>query len=344
MAERKIRQRAGMNLAFAIVGVLAIAIGIYLVFFHSKGFIETEATIVSIETIESDVDGEEEEHIVIVRYEVDGTAYEEELDDYSPTYHEGKTVKVYYDPKNPSTIHGGNGLGIYFLIIGVLMLGGAIYLYLKERKGLQEQIEKYGETTYLPSVKGEERELYFLTDLGTPKYGHRIEDADGKVLYEAKMTKFTLGSPYGFDFIDHVNGETKPHLVGHEEAAENNTWLIDNHYTFSFDGEDVWKHLKRHGIRVLTRFEEGKPLWIHYTVYRDEEIIAEAESSSRHVHEKDEESAGKLASMIPARGFFRIYTAEENLDLLFLTMMAFARTQANDARGGNYGLLLGKKS
>ena len=59
---------------------------------------------------------------------------------------------------------------------------------------LKELRERSGQTGYAPSVQSEEREAYFLTDLGTPKYGHRIEDRNRRVLYEAKMTEFNLAS------------------------------------------------------------------------------------------------------------------------------------------------------
>ena len=74
-----------------------------------------------------------------------------------------------------------------------------------------------GELTYAPSVKGEERELYFLTDVGTIKGGHHLEDKNRCVLYEAKMTKFSPLSAFAFDFIDHENNKTTKHLVGHAE-------------------------------------------------------------------------------------------------------------------------------
>lgn len=67
--------------------------------------------------------------------------------------------------------------------------------------------------------------------------GHRIEDRQRRVLYEAKMTKFTLTSPYGFDFIDHEHGRTMPHLVGHEEVSEYNSFLLDSNYSVCWNKE-----------------------------------------------------------------------------------------------------------
>jgi len=197
--------------------------------------------------------------------------------------------------------------------------------------------------SYAPSVKGEPRQLYFLTDTGTAKVGHRMEDVNKKVLYEAKVTKFSLVGATGMDFIDHVKGTTTPHQVGHEIETDYHSILIDNHSGFRFDGEDIWKHLKRNGVVIQSSFMSGKPLWPQYRVLRDGEEIAVLQSSGVHVHEEDAAGDGKLAKMIPARGYFRIQTREKDLDLLFVVAMAFARTSALDGEGGSFGLLFGKK-
>ena len=60
-------------------------------------------------------------------------------------------------------------------------------------------------------------------------------------------------------------------------------------------------------------------------------------------YESDAEAHGKLGNLVPVRGYFRIWTREENLALLFVALLAIARTEANDGNGGNYGLLFGKK-
>ena len=197
--------------------------------------------------------------------------------------------------------------------------------------------------SYAPSVKGEPRQLYFLTDTGTAKVGHRMEDVNKKVLYEAKVTKFSLIGATGMDFIDHEKGTTTPHQVGHEIETDYHSILIDNHSGFRFDGEDIWKHLKRNGVVIQSSFMSGKPLWPQYRVLRDGEEIAVLQSSGVHVHEEDAAGDGKLAKMVPARGYFRIQTREKNLDLLFVVAMAFARTSALDGEGGSFGLLFGKK-
>lgn len=333
----------GIKLGYFAAGlsVIAILLGIWTTFFQSRGFVQTTATIVSVEEVPGEVD--DTDYVVTVEYDVDGTHYTEKLDSYSPSYKEGKTVNILYDPENPSVIHSGGWMGIYMIVVGALILAVVLVSAVRAKKDLSALREMRPETSYAPSVTGEERHLYFLTDRGTAKFGHRIEDKDRRVLYEAKVTKFRLTAPVSFDFIDHEHGRTTPHLIGQTENTEWDTLLIDNHSTFSFDGEDIWKHLKRSGITVDARFLEGKPLWTKYTICRDGREIARVESSSMYPHEEDAEARGRLGNLVPVRGFYRIWTREQNLSLLFVTLLAFARSEANDGEGGNYGLLFHKK-
>ena len=320
------------------IALIAIIAGVYLTFFQSRGYEKTTATITSITELPKDFEDEKTEYDVTVEYTVDGQKYEEKLNYFSPSFKVGKTINVRYNPENPSEVHGGSGFGLYVLIAGIVIMALAIGSMIREKASLKKlkENESVGKDAVYPTPDlGQERELYFLTDLGTPKYGHRIEDAAHNVLYEAKMTKYTLTAPFGFDFIDHEHNKTTAHLVGHEESSEWNSLIVDNHHTITFDGEDIWKHLKRNGIRVDSRLGggSGKLVGVNYVIYRNEVELARVESTSQYVHEEDAE-AHKIATAVPAQGFFRIWTRERNLDLLFVTLLAFARTEASADNGG----------
>lgn len=325
-----------------VIAVICIIAGIYLNFIQSRGFVNATATIVSVEKSE-DSDGTT--YTPTVEYTVGGKTYTETLNISSPSYKVGKTIPVRYDPNDPATVHDRSGFNIYILVIGAVILAVVIVSAIREKqaqKNLRELRQSGGQTTYLPSEQGEERELYFLTDLGTAKYGHRLEDRSRRVLYEAKMTKFTLTLPFGFDFIDHERGTAVPHLVGHTEESQWDSLLIDNHYTFELDGVDVWKHLKQNGISVDTNYTagNGRAIGMNYRILLGGTEIARAESTSQYPHEEDA-AQHKVASALPAQGFYRVWTREKHLDLLFVTLLAFARSGAGDDRGGSYGALLG---
>ena len=317
------------------LALIAIVFGVHTLF-RTRGFKKTTAIIISIETT---ANFDDEDHTATVEYTVDGTRYTEVLDYYSGNFKVGKTVDILYDPNNPSDIHGGQWFTIYLIALGVVVIAVVVVSEARKKRSLEELNELRGKTVYAPSEQGEERELLFLMDTGTMKYGHRIEDASRRILYEAKMTKFTWLTPFGFDFIDHERGVTTPHLIGHTETSEWDTFLIDNSSTFTFDGEDIWQHLKRNGVNVDSSLGGGSDslIGVSYRVYRDGAEIARFETAGRNAHKEDAKTKR------PLRSLYRIQTRERNLDLLFVTLLAFARSDAIDDRGGHYGALFGKR-
>ena len=327
----------GLKFFAVIIAVIALAFGVYSTFIQSSGYQKTTATIVSMEKDQES--GEEDSYIVTATYTVDGTEYTNVLDSYSPSYEVGGTVEIRYNPADPNKITSGYGLGIYFMVVGAVILLITGFLTIKRKKSVSQLKEDYGEIRYLPSEKGEERELYFVTDLGTPKFGHRLEDAERRVLYEAKMTKFTMLSDFEFDFIDHERRQTTHHLIGHTEETDWNSLLIDNNSTFQLDGMDVWKHLRSMGVTIDSRFGEAEGMMPSYDIRREGELLAHAENTSHYVHEEDAEQH-KVASKIPNPMFFRVFTSEKHLDLLFMILVALARTEATDERGGSRRMLL----
>lgn len=320
----------------AVLAVICLAAGIYLTFFRSQGFVKTTGTIVALREDSTD---DSTVYFPTVEYTVDGKTYTGELDTGSGSYKVGKTITVLYDPNDPSVVHDGSGVGIYLLVVSTVMLLIIIFLTVKQKKSVNKLKESQGDIHYLPSEKGEERELYFITDLGTAKFGHRIEDKTRRVLYEAKMTKFTLLSAYEFDFIDHEKNQTTRHLIGHTEEMDWNSLLLDNHNTFTLDGMDVWKHLRSIGVTIDARFGKAEGIMPSYDIRKDGEHLAYAENTSHFVHEEDAEQH-KVASKIPNPMFFRVFTDEKNLDLLFMILVAMARSGATDERGGSRRMLL----
>lgn len=329
-----------LKILAAALALVALVAGVWLAFFHSAGFVRTRATIVEVE--DTAIGDEDPSYKPTVEYTVDGQTYTGTLDVSSGSYKVGKVITVLYDPNDPVVVHSGGFFGVYFMVAGAAILAVIAVTEIRGRKALKAvravQAER-GAGAYPASVPGPERRLYFLTDLGSAKGGHRIEDADRGVRYEAKMTQFSLTAPYGFDFIDHEHNRTAPHLVGHEEESD---WggglLLDNHYTFTFDGEDIWKHLKRNGIAVESRFTGAART--EFRILRDGNLIAVATGSSPNVHEEDEAEKSRLSSLVPVRGFYRVRTTESDLSLLFVTLLAFARSGASDDRGGNFKTIM----
>lgn len=333
---------------YIFTGTFMLA-GLFFVFIGFRGmknareFLPTTAVIRSITEVPGVTEDDATTYEVMVEYTVDGKNYVSDIGDYNKGEEVGSTIDILYNPKDPEGIQrpGTTGWLIPIIIGAVVFIVPILYaIYKKTRR--EKTAEANADIFYAASVKGEERELYFLSDLGTAKIGHHIEDASRKVLYEAKVVKFTLAKPTEMEFIDYQLNRNETHMIGHTIETEYSTILIDNYSTFTFDGEDIWDHLKRYGIRIEAGLMEGKKLWPQYRIYRDGEEIALLHSSNRFVHEEDVQE-GKLKNLLPSSGFYRIFTKEQNLDLLFLVIMALARTNAADETGGSYGILFGNK-
>ena len=329
----------GIKIVAAIIALVALGFGIYSTFFQSSGYETTTATITAIDEdpdfVPDPDNPDEKQYIATAKYTVDGKEYTRALDSYSPSYKVGGEVAIKYDPKDPAKITSGFGFGIYLMIAGGVILLIIIFLTVKKKVSVKNLKETNGELTFAPSEKGEERALYFLTDLGTVKVGHRLEDRNRRVLYEARMTKFNPMSAFEFDFIDHEHNKTVRHLIGHTEETDWNSLILDNNYSFTFDDKDVWKHLRQLGVTINSRLNGVMP---SYTICLNGDEIAFAESTGQYVHEEDAEEH-KVANKVPVQGFYRVRTNEKNLDLLFVILVAMARSGATDERGGSRRML-----
>jgi len=115
--------------------VVIIIMGIVLVVFgnvrkqRDSSYIKTEGVITAIES-DYDFATETEEHTVYVKYTVDGVEYNSTMGDFEASFKEGQTIKIAYNPANPSEIlyQGGVsmgliiGIGIAAIVVGAVLL------------------------------------------------------------------------------------------------------------------------------------------------------------------------------------------------------------------------------
>ena len=314
-----------------VTALISGALGVYLGFFATRGYEKTTAVITRIdeERVWSAADETNEiDYTVYVTYTVDGKEYNEILGSYAPGYKAGKELEVLYDPADPTRVSTASvGFSLYLILLCAILLGVAVFTILRNRNQRRavkasEKEEGAPQPLFRPSrQRSGEREVYFLTDLGTPKGTCHIEDDGRNRLYEAVCDKFSLAGDSLYTFVDHEHGEEKQYSVG-KTLTQSSTGLLalDNHSTFLLNGKDVWKQLHKNGVRIETGLDGLK--WA-YTLYRDEAPIARIVSTNRRVHEEDE---GGILTQAPIPGFFRIWTREENLDVVFLAAFAIGRT------------------
>ena len=316
-----------MSALILTVGLVMIGLGVYFGLIQAHGYEKTAATVIRLREEDSvDSDGSHSTvYYPTVTYSVDGKEYTVSLNDGVSPKKLNQQVSVKYDPEDPEqAVLDSPGLVVYLIAVGALLVGLEIYAALKNRKRREQLEEDRTGPLFGASIRsGAERKLYFLTDLGTAKGGCHIEDEHRTVLYEAVATRFSLIADSVYDFVDHTLNRRQPHLVSKTVTSSSDAiWVLDNHSTFDLDGKDVWKQLHENGVRIETRLQG---LHWAYTIFRDGAEIARAETSGRLVHEEDAEDQDVLAKA-PSRGFFRVRTNEQNLDVIFLTLFAIGRT------------------
>lgn len=100
--------------------LMFLGFGIYMQFFQTKGFIETEGVITRIESTSHKG---KKRHTAYVSYTVDDQSYEGRSNVYKATYKEGKTIKIFYDPEDPNTFKADPGiLGWVFIGVAAVMV------------------------------------------------------------------------------------------------------------------------------------------------------------------------------------------------------------------------------
>ena len=120
------KERILLCVVFMIAALGCIGLGVYVTFFHTRGYVETTGTITRIDVRirpGTQKTGSKNTSTAYVGYEVDGVRYESVSDIYDSSYYVGKEVQVFYDPNDPSKIRGnGTKLGYFVIGIGVIAI------------------------------------------------------------------------------------------------------------------------------------------------------------------------------------------------------------------------------
>ena len=129
----------------AVLGVLALAFGIYLRYFETRGFVKTTAVIERIDEtyLGTDADGHADyQYDVYVEYYAKGKTYHGKSDIYSAGYKEGKKIPIYYNPENPEEIHGDSrNFAVACMLLGPIVTAGSMFMLIRERKKEKEQAD-----------------------------------------------------------------------------------------------------------------------------------------------------------------------------------------------------------
>ena len=291
---------------------------------------ETAGTVTeAVETVNAD---KQKEYDVTVSYSVNGREYTNTFYGMGKAYSVGEEIRVFYDAADPNRISnsGSNGMlgigliaaGIAALVLGVLRTAKAF----QKSRELDQKAGKAAPAVDFGDYKKTEgvREIYCRYDGNTLRPGYILEDADRNVLFEGSMTKNALMGARTFQFTDHASGAVSEHEVGHPVTEKLNDEFFSASSWFKYDGKNIWNVLHERGLRITTNILSSFPNLI-YEVSRNGAPYARIETSGMYVHE-DEEKEHKVNIPV-GRYYYRIWTASEDYETIFLTVFAISETE-----------------
>ena len=155
--------------------------------------------------------------------------------------------------------------------------------------------------------------------LATIKQAFFLEDENGNMVYEGKMTKFSLFGASPFEMVNHITNKTEEHQIGKTVTVEQNGNgifdVISKRSWFKYDGKKIWDYLHDLGIRIDSK-PSGNKIGITYIVSLEGKEIAIIASSSP-----------KGKSLITTDLYYDITCEEKDLDIVFLVAFSIARTE-----------------
>ena len=154
---------------------------------------------------------------------------------------------------------------------------------------------------------------------GTMKQAFFLENENGNVVYEGKMTKFSLFGASPFEFINHVTNKSEEHKVGKtvtiEQGGNDLISFMSKRSYFKYDDKKIWDYLHDLGIRIDSKVSTSK-IGMTYEVSFEGKPLATISSSSP-----------KGKSIITTDMYYDVTCEEKDLDLAFLVAFSIAKTE-----------------
>lgn len=313
-------RRIAILVFLIVMAAILLVVGIIVGKCNKKDYAETTATIVEI--IQNGAD-EDMTYEVYVDYTVDGTPYNHvKINTYESSYKVGKTITILYNPANPAQIVGKTASWlpiVLFIGAGVFAALFVVMIVLTIRaKGKTKEL-KANPTLEQETDRtiGEPQKLYFAWDTKTPvKQRFYLEDEGRNLLYEGKMTKFNPVGAHTYLFTDHLRHTETEHKVGHVNSAGGEYTTVSQGFTF--DDIEMTEYLDANHISV--HYGVGQGVSMAFDIYMGDKLIAQAQSSSRYMHE-DEQEAHPTASKFRLNQFFYTIDGQPSYaDVIFLVL------------------------
>ena len=158
---------------------------------------------------------------------------------------------------------------------------------------------------------------YYFTNDKNFAQGYQLLDLNKNVVYECKLWYLNIAGTDDVDFINHINGYTSHHKIGHVKEKTNGDIVLRS--SFTFDGEDVIGYVSARGYSHKLVFE-GIAFKVY--IYKNDQLVATLYSSNN-----GENFFGIDGPIVaePTRNSFVIETSYKYLDEVIPYTMFFSR-------------------
>jgi len=156
--------------------------------------------------------------------------------------------------------------------------------------------------------------------LATIKQAFFLEDENGNMVYEGKMTKFKFFGASPFEMVNHITNKTEEHKIGKTVTIEQSNGIdiidfLSKRSYFKYDGKKIWDYLHDLGIRIDSKLSGNKVGMTYDITFEGKPLATIATSSPK----------GK--SLITTDLYYDVTCEEKDLDLVFLVAFSIAKTE-----------------
>ena len=156
--------------------------------------------------------------------------------------------------------------------------------------------------------------------LATVKQAFFLEDENGNMVYEGKMTKFKFFGASPFEIVNHITNKTEEHKIGKTVTIEQSNGIdiidfLSKRSYFKYDGKKIWDYLHDLGIRIDSKLSGNKVGMTYDITFEGKPLATIATSSPK----------GK--SLITTDLYYDVTCEEKDLDLVFLVAFSIAKTE-----------------
>lgn len=315
-----------------VIGILFTIVGVISLLSPKVEGIEVEAKIVDIikeDTGIVNADGYREfNYTVYVDYTDLNGNYHNKVENpvHTDDMVAGQTIKIKYDPNNPSVIVTDSSLlsDLIFIIIGLGSIAISIIKIVNTIKN--KDINEFNRVNMneasnakIDSIKNnsEEENEYYFHFTGYLNQSYTLETIDRVSVYEARCDKMGVLSKSQFTFINHLTGKEEKHSVSHVINQSFDNFVTSSN--FKIDGTNVWDILGKNGYSLEPHFKGLKSYFdiMHFGV-----IVAKIELAGTEAYK---DGAGKLLSNMPIKGMFKVYAKKSDLDMVFLSAFILSK-------------------